>query len=80
MMCAAHAPNAITSGMDAKFATVGCMATVIIQIIRQKGECLPQDLYGKGFSSKEITEHWHMAESLAAVELRLSQCDGGEHG
>ena len=79
MMCAAPTLNLVTHGMDAKFAAAGRMATAIIQVIQQKGECLPQDLYGKGFSAQEVREHWHMANSLAEVELRITAQRGGKH-
>ena len=61
----------ITSDKDKKFAPAGRMATAIIEITRENGGCLPQDLNAKGFTPEEVAAHWHMAQSLAAVELRL---------
>ena len=61
----------ITSDEDKKFAPAGLMATAIIEITVQKGGCLPQDLNERGFTPTEVAQHWHMAQSLAAVEMRL---------
>lgn len=61
----------ITTDRDKKFAPAGRMATAILEIIQKQGCCLPQDLNEKGFTSDEIVQHWHMAHSLANVELNL---------
>lgn len=45
------------------------MASVIVEIIREKGSCDKEDLYGHGFSLDEIERGWLMATSLAKVEL-----------
>ena len=54
-----------------KYAPAGRMATTIVEITQQNGGCLPQDLNEKGFTPAEIFQHWHMAQSLAVVELKL---------
>ena len=61
----------ITSDEDKKFAPAGRMATAIIEITRENGWCLPQDLNAKGFTPAEVAQHWHMARSLASVEIKL---------
>ena len=47
------------------------MASAIIEIMQENGECLPQDLNVMGFTPDEVSQHWHLAKSLAVVELRL---------
>ena len=54
-----------------RYEPAGRMAIAIIEITRANGGCLPQDLNAKGFTPDEVAEHWHMAKSLAAVELKL---------
>jgi hypothetical protein len=61
----------ITSDEDKKFAPAGRMAGAIIEITQENGWCLPQDLNAKGFSPAEVAQHWHLARSLAAVEIKL---------
>ncbi len=61
----------ITSDEDKKFAPAGRMAAAIIEITQENGRCLPQDLNAKGFTPAEVAQHWHMARSLAAVEIKL---------
>jgi len=61
----------ITTDEGRKFAPAGRMATAIIELTQQNGDCFPQDLSSKGFTPKEVAEQWHMAHSLAAVELNL---------
>lgn len=61
----------ITTNEDRKFAPAGRMAAAIIEIVQENGRCLPQDLNARGFSPAEVVEHWHMANSLAAVEIKL---------
>jgi hypothetical protein len=46
------------------------MANAIIKIIKEKGECQPHDLRGKGFTADEIARHWPMAYALAEVEIK----------
>jgi hypothetical protein len=48
------------------------MAAVIVEIIKQQGGCLPQDLAARGFTPAEIDRHWPMAKGLAYVELNIS--------
>jgi hypothetical protein len=61
----------VTTDEDKRFEPVGRMATAIIEITQKNGGCLPQDLNEKGFTPAEVAQHYHMAKSLAAVELKL---------
>ena len=61
----------VTTDADKKFEPAGRMATAIVEITQEKGGCLPQDLNGRGFTPDEVIDHWHLAQSLAAVELNL---------
>lgn len=61
----------VTTNEDKKFAPAGRMATAIIDIMMEQGGCLPQDLNAHGFSPDEVAQHWHMAKSLAEVEMKL---------
>ena len=61
----------ITSDEDKKFAPAGRMAAAIIEVTQENGGCLPQDLNARGFTSAEVSQHWHMARSLAEVEMKL---------
>jgi hypothetical protein len=61
----------ITSDEDKKFAPAGRMAAAIIEIMQENGGCLPQDLNARGFTPAEVSQHWHLARSLAAVEIKL---------
>jgi hypothetical protein len=63
----------ITTDRDKKFAPAGRMATAIIEITEERGGCLPQDLNERGFTPAEVAQHWHLARSLAAVEIKLMQ-------
>ena len=56
---------------DRTFAPAGRIAAAMIAIIAEKGGCLPQDLNERGFSPRDVALHWHLAQSLAAVELKL---------
>jgi aromatic ring hydroxylase len=47
------------------------LATIYHRITQEKGGCLPQDLNERGFTPEEVAKHWHMAKSLADVELKL---------
>lgn len=62
----------ITTEEDKKYALVGRMASAIISLIHEKGDCLSQDLIVRGFASEEIVRHWHMAHALAEVEMKLT--------
>jgi hypothetical protein len=66
-----HVIDLIATDEDKKFAPAGRMAAAIIEIIQQHGGCLPQDLNERGFTPEEVVEHWHLAQSLAAVEIKL---------
>jgi hypothetical protein len=61
----------ITSDEDKRFAPAGRMAAAIIDIMQESSGCLPQDLNAKGFTPAEIAQHWHLAKSLAEVEMKL---------
>ena len=61
----------ITTDEDKRFAPAGRMAAAIIEITQENGGCLPQDLNALGFTPAEVSQHWHMAKSLADVEMRL---------
>jgi hypothetical protein len=61
----------VTTDENKKFEPAGRMAITIIEITREQGGCLPQDLNAKGFTPGEVAAHWHMAQSLAAVEMNL---------
>lgn len=63
--------NFVVSELDRKFAPYQHMANVIIHLTRIHGECLPVDLLPLGYSKEEMSERWHMASAMAAVELRL---------
>lgn len=71
MMSALRVVDLITSDEDKKFAPAGRMASAIIEIVQENGGCLPQDLHARGFTPAEVAQHWHMARSLAAVEIKL---------
>lgn len=61
-----------SSNPEGRFAFAGRMATAIVEIMREKGGCLPHDLAAKGFTYEEIDRHWPMAKALAAVELKMT--------
>ena len=61
----------VTTDEDKKFAPAGLMAAAIINITQKQGGCLPQDLNAEGFSPDEVAAHWHLAKSLADVEMKL---------
>lgn len=63
----------ITTDEDKKFAPAGRMADAIIERIQKHGNCVPQDLNAKGFLPHEVAAHWHMAYSLACVELKYME-------
>jgi hypothetical protein len=65
----------VTTETDRKFEPAGRMAATVIEIIQEQGDCLPHDLKGRGFSLDEIAAHFHMAYSLANVELKLMNYD-----
>ena len=70
-MQAIHIVDLVSDNKDKRYEPAGRMAMAIIEIIQDQGECLPQHLNARGFSPDEISRHWHLAKSLAAVELRL---------
>jgi hypothetical protein len=71
MMSALRAVDLITTDEDKRFAPAGRMAAAIIEITAEQGGCLPQDLNAKGFMPDEVAKYWHMAKSLAEVEMKL---------
>jgi len=60
-----------TSDPEGKFSLAERMATAIVEVIKEKGGCLPHDLAAKGFTYEEIDRHWAMAKALAYVELKI---------
>ena len=68
----AHIIDLVPADGDKKFKPTSRMATAIIDIIRETGDCQPHDLNAKGFTADEIAAHWRMASALAAVELTLT--------
>ncbi|MDD3289220.1 MAG: hypothetical protein PHX43_09525 [Alphaproteobacteria bacterium] len=66
-----HVVDLITTDEDKKFAPAGRLASAIIKITQETGACQQQDLEKLGFTPAEISKHWHIAQSLAAVEMRL---------
>lgn len=61
----------VTEKPEAKFGPAERMATAMVEIYREQGGCLPQDLIAKGFTPEEIDRHWAMAKALALVELNI---------
>jgi hypothetical protein len=70
-MSALKVIDLLTTDEDKKYEPAGRMASVIIEITHKQGGCLPQDLNALGFTSDEVAKHWHMAQSIAAVEISL---------
>ncbi|MDE1902049.1 MAG: hypothetical protein KGI37_10470 [Alphaproteobacteria bacterium] len=71
MIAALQVIDLMTTSEGECFAPAGRMASVIIDITQKCGDCLPQDLLVNGFAIGEIRAHWHMAKSLASVEMSL---------
>ena len=67
----------ITTDANKTYEPAGRMAEAIIAHTQIHGRCLPQDLNAYGFSPDHIATHWHLAQALAAVELKLMQ-DGAK--
>jgi hypothetical protein len=61
----------INTEPEGKFGPAERMATAIVEIYREQGGCLPQDLLARGFTNEEIVRHWPMAYALAKVELNI---------
>ena len=53
-----------------RFSIYQHMATTIVDLTRENGGCLPQDLLQHGFTKEETVELWHMAHAMAEVELK----------
>lgn len=49
------------------FSTAGRMAAVIMEMKKKNGVCMPQDLNAKGFTPKEVVDHWDAAHFLIAI-------------
>lgn len=71
MTSALRVVDLVGSDENKKYEPAGRMAIAIIEITHENGGCLPQDLNAKGFTADEVVTHWHMAQSLAAVEMKL---------
>jgi hypothetical protein len=61
----------VSGDKDKRYEPAGRMAAAIIAITQKNGDCLPQDLNAQGFTPDEVAENWHLAKSLAVVELQL---------
>ena len=72
MMAAIRIVDLVSGEKDKRYETAGRMAAAIVNIAAERGGCLPQDLNERGFRPDEVANHWHMAQSLAEVELRLA--------
>ncbi len=72
MMAGIRIVDLVSDNDNKRYEPAARMAEAMIDIIRDKSDCLPQDLNDKGFTPDEIAQHWHLAKSLAAVELRMS--------
>ncbi|MDD4616008.1 MAG: hypothetical protein PHW76_02680 [Alphaproteobacteria bacterium] len=76
-----HVIDLIGVSFDKKFASHQRMAGAIISVSLKKGCCEPQDLLPLGFTQKETSGMWHMAQAMANVELKLiksTACQGYE--
>jgi hypothetical protein len=71
MMTALRVIDLVVTDDGRTFEPAGRMAAAIIELTQQNGSWLPQDLNSKGFTPDEVAAQWHMAESLAAVEIKL---------
>ena len=60
----------ITDKTTRRFEPAGRMASAIIEITRDTGGCLPQDLNEKGFTPEEVIDHWPLAKCLATLEMQ----------
>jgi hypothetical protein len=47
------------------------MARTIVEIIKETGACLPQDLNARGFTPDEVAKLWGMSKALAAQMMEL---------
>ncbi len=61
----------VTTDEDRKFEPAARMASAILDLLQRRNDCRPHDLTAVGFSSDEVSAHWHLAHSLASVELAL---------
>ena len=61
----------VSTESEGKFGPAGRMATAIVELYREQGGCLPQDLLARGFTNEEIDRDWAMAKALAYVELNI---------
>lgn len=70
-----HIVDLITTDPDRKFEPAGRLASAIIGVLQRQENCYPTDLKAVGFEAEEIDAHWHMAHTLAMVELKLMKDD-----
>lgn len=63
--------NLISSDPEKRFAVHQRMAAAIVDVTKEKGGCLPQDLLERGFTKEETIEQWHMANAMAVIELKI---------
>lgn len=73
MTFAARIVDLVSDNDDKRYAPAGRMAAAIIEITKEQGWCLPQDLNERGFTPDEVVRLWDLANSLVAVELKLSR-------
>jgi hypothetical protein len=59
-------------GSEGRFAVVERIADAIVDLYREQGGCLPQDLLARGFAREEIERHWAMAKALAQVAMNIT--------
>ncbi len=45
------------------------LSRAIVRILKEQGECSPNDLLASGLHKNEVERHWCMAYALAKVEL-----------
>jgi hypothetical protein len=68
--------NLMATGADKAHEPAVRMAMAIVKLIQKNGDCLPQDLLAYGFTKDETVELWHLARSIAAIELKLMREKG----
>ncbi|MDD3028863.1 MAG: hypothetical protein PHS57_01080 [Alphaproteobacteria bacterium] len=62
----------ITTDKDKRFEQPARMADAIIRIIQEQGDCLPQDLSPEEFPAPYVARYWHMAHTMAKIELKCA--------
>jgi len=66
---AAETADGMQSSANAKLRMASRMAAIIVESLKEKGACIPQDLTAKGFIPEDVNRHWAMANALAHVSL-----------